>query len=40
MYYWYLAYRGRDWKPDETCVVVCSLYDDLESGDFVDPALC
>lgn len=38
MYYWYIGYRGRDWKPDETCVVVCSLYDDLESGDVVHPA--
>ena len=38
MYFLYLAYRGRDWKPDEACVVVCSLYDDLESGDIVHPA--
>lgn len=38
MYYWYMAYRGRDWKPDEACVVVCSIYGDLESGDVVHPA--
>lgn len=38
MYYWYIGHRGRDWKPDEKCVVVCSLYGDLESGDVVHPA--
>lgn len=38
MYYWYMAYRGRDWKPDEPLVVVCSLYGDLEAGDVVHPA--
>ena len=38
MYYWYIGFRGRNWKPDETCVVVCSLYCDLENGDMVYPA--
>lgn len=38
MYYWYIAHRGRVWKPDETCVVVCSIYGDLEKGDVVHPA--
>lgn len=31
MYYWYMGVLRRTWK----CVVVCSLYDDFESGDIV-----
>lgn len=38
MYYWYIGHRGREWKPDEPCVVVCSIYGDLEKGDVVHPA--
>lgn len=38
MYYWYIGHRGRVWKSDETLVVVCSLYGDLEGGDVVHPA--
>lgn len=34
MYYWYMGILRRSWK----CVIVCSLYDDLEAGDIVHPA--
>lgn len=36
--YFYLAYRGRNWNPAETLVVLASINNDYECGDHTTPS--
>lgn len=36
--FFYLAYRGRNWNPTETLVILASIYSDYQSGDHVTPS--